>query len=65
MIEPEFNIYGDDLTELVDMYNKDNSFAADTVVLFGYSFSFSQTDSIKKNLGAIAGRSRINIDIRY
>lgn len=65
MIEPEFNIYGDDLTELVDMYNKDNSFAADTVVLFGYSFSFSQTDAIKKNLGAIAGRSRINIDIRY
>lgn len=65
MIEPEFNIYGDDLTELVDTYNKDNSFAADTVVLFGYSFSFSQTDAIKKNLGAIAGRSRINIDIRY
>lgn len=65
MIEPEFNVYGDDLTELVDTFNKDNSFAADTVVLFGYSFSFSQTDAIKKNLGAIAGRSRINIDIRY
>lgn len=65
MIEPEFNVYGDDLTELVDTFNKDNSFAADTVVLFGYSFCFSQTDAIKKNLGAIAGRSRINIDIRY
>ncbi len=65
MINPEFDIYGDDLTELVDKYNKDHSFTADTVVIFGYSFNFSQTDAIKKNLGAITDRSRINIDIRY
>lgn len=65
MIDREFNIDGDDLTELVDKYNKDHSFAADTVVLFGYSFNFSQTDAIKKNLGAITDHSRINIDIRY
>lgn len=65
MIDRGFNIDGDDLTELVDKYNKDHSFTADTVVIFGYSFNFGQTDSIKKNLGAITGRSRINIDIRY
>lgn len=65
MIDPEFNIGGDDLTELVDIYNKDHSFTADTVVIFGYSFNFGQTDAIKKNLGAITDRSRINIDIRY
>ena len=65
MIDPEFNISGDDLTQLVDLYNKDHSFAADTVVLFGYSFNFGQTEAIKKNLGAIADRNRINIDIRY
>ena len=65
MIDPGFDICGDDLTQLVDLYNKDHSFAADTVVLFGYSFNFGQTEAIKKNLGAIADRSRINIDIRY
>jgi len=65
MIDQEFDIYGDDLTELVDRYNKDHSFTADTVVIFGYSFNFGQTDAIKKNLGAITDRSRINIDIRY
>lgn len=65
MIDRGFNIDGDDLTELVDKYNKDHSFTADTVVIFGYSFNFGQTDSIKKNLSAITGRSRINIDIRY
>lgn len=65
MIDPDFGIEGDDLTDLVDKYNKDNSFPADNVVIFGYSFNFSQTDAIKKNLGAITDRSRINIDIRY
>lgn len=65
MIDRDFDVDGDDLTELVDKYNKDHSFAADTVVLFGYSFNFGQTDAIKKNLGAITDRNRINIDIRY
>lgn len=65
MIDPDFNMEGNDLTELVDKYNKDHSFTADTVVIFGYSFYFSQIDAIKKNLSAITDRSRINIDIRY
>lgn len=65
MIDTEFSVDGDDLTDLVDRYNKDHSFTADNVVLFGYSFNFSQTDAIKKNLGAITDRNRINVDIRY
>lgn len=65
MIDEGFDVAGDDLTDLVDKYNKDHSFNADTVVIFGYSFNFGQTDAIKKNLGAITDRSRINIDIRY
>lgn len=65
MVDQAFDIYGDDLTELVNKYNEDHSFAADTVVIFGYSFNFGQTDAIRKNLGTITGRSRINIDIRY
>ena len=64
MLAPEFNVE-DDLTDLVDTYNKDHSFPADNVVIFGYSFNFSQTDAIKKNLGAITDRNRINVDIRY
>lgn len=65
MIDQGFHIDGDDLTDLVDTYNKDHSFQADTVVIFGYSFNFGQTDAIKKNLNAITDRSHINVDIRY
>ena len=65
MLDTEFSVVGDDLTDLVDKYNKDHSFPADNVVIFGYSFNFSQTDAIKKNLGAITDRNRINVDIRY
>lgn len=64
MLAPEFNVE-EDLTDLVDTYNKDHSFPADNVVIFGYSFNFGQTDAIKKNLGAITDRNRINVDIRY
>ena len=64
MLDSEFNVE-EDLTDLVDTYNKDHSFPADNVVIFGYSFNFSQTDAIKKNLGTITDRNRINIDIRY
>lgn len=64
MLESEFDVEKD-LIDMVDKYNKDHSFPADNVVLFGYSFNFGQTDAIKKNLGAITDRSRINIDIRY
>ncbi len=64
MLDSLFNVE-DDLTDLVDKYNKDHSFPADNVVIFGYSFNFSQTDAIKKNLGAITDRNRINVDIRY
>ena len=64
MLAPEFNVE-EDLTDLVDTYNKDHSFPADNVVIFGYSFNFGQTDAIKKNLCAITDRNRINVDIRY
>lgn len=64
MLDSAFNVE-EDLTDLVDTYNKDHSFPADNVVIFGYSFNFSQTDAIKKNIGAITDRNRINVDIRY
>ena len=64
MLDSAFNVE-EDLTDLVDTYNKDHSFPADNVVIFGYSFNFSQTHAIKKNLRAITDRHRINVDIRY
>ena len=64
MLDSAFNVE-EDLTDLVDTYNKDHSFPADNVVIFGYSFNFTQTDAIKKNIGAITDRNRINVDIRY
>lgn len=65
MIDEGFDPATDDMTDLVDKFNKDFSFTVDTVVLFGYSFNFNQIDLIKKNLHAIKERSHINIDIRY
>lgn len=65
MIDEGFDPSSDDMKNLVDKFNEDHSFTVDTVVLFGYSFSFGQTDVISKNLHAIKDRSRINIDIRY
>lgn len=64
MLDSAFNVE-EGLTDLVDTYNKDHSFPADNVVIFGYSFNFSQTDAIRKNLGTITDRNRINVDIRY
>lgn len=51
---------------LVDKYGKEPDFNPHNVVLFGYSFSFTQTEMLKKNLSAVKKlNERINIDIRY
>lgn len=51
---------------LVDKYGKEPNFNPHNVVLFGYSFTFTQTEMIKKNLSAVKKLNEsINIDIRY
>lgn len=51
---------------LVDKYGKEPDFNPHNVVLFGYSFSFTQTEMLKKNLSAVKKLNEsINIDIRY
>lgn len=51
---------------LVDKYGKEADFNPRNVVLFGYSFTYTQTEMIKKNLSAVKKlNDSINIDIRY
>ena len=51
---------------LVDKYGKEPDFNPHNVVLFGYGFSFTQTEMLKKNLSAVKKLNEsINIDIRY
>lgn len=51
---------------LVDKYGKEADFNPHNVVLFGYSFTYTQTEMLKKNLSAVKKLNEsINIDIRY
>lgn len=54
------------IVALVDKYGKEPSFCPENVILFGYSFTFTQTEMIRKNLSALKKLERnINLDIRY
>ena len=53
---------------LVDLYNNDKEFKPENIVLFGYSFHFSEIEALKKNLLTLRDgikNLKINIDIRY
>ena len=56
------------VTALVDKYGEQSEWGPHYVVLFGYSFNFGTTDSLKKNLPLLnegEKQIKINIDIRY
>lgn len=53
---------------LIDRYHGDPSFNPQNIVLFGYSFSYTQVEMLKKNLKTLedsAKNLKINLDIRY
>lgn len=53
---------------LVDLYNNDKEFKPENIVLFGYSFHFSEIEALKKNLLTLRDgikNLKVNIDIRY
>lgn len=66
-------IGGDNFNEnaviaLIDKYNSDPSFNPQNIVLFGYSFTFTQTEMLRKNLNTLKDSAKnlsINIDVRY
>lgn len=66
-------ISGEDFDEnsiiaLIDKYNSDSAFNPQNIVLFGYSFGFTQVEMLKKNLNTLKDSAKnlnINLDIRY
>lgn len=66
MIDSIFQV--DDMVALVDLYNHDPEFNPENIVLFGYSFNFSELEMIKKNISVLTNgikNLKINLDIRY
>ena len=56
------------ITAITEKYETDGSFNPENVVLFGYSFKWTEMESLKTNLGRLKDTEknlRINYDIRY
>lgn len=57
-----------DIIALVDKYNQDPKFNPENIVVFGYSFNYSQTEMLRKNLAVLTDGEKnlkTNMDIRY
>jgi adenine specific DNA methylase Mod len=57
-----------DLAKLIDRYNADAAFCPENIVIFGYSFTFTQTEMLRKNTIVLRDGDKnlkINIDVRY
>ena len=57
-----------DLAVLIDRYNSDAAFCPENIVIFGYSFTFTQTEMLRKNTVVLRDGDKnlkINIDVRY
>lgn len=66
LIRPELT--DEAITALVEKMETDGNFNPETVVLFGYSFTWTELDALKNNLSRIRDTEkshRVNIDIRY
>jgi len=58
----------DALVALIEKYNNDKSFKPENIVLFGYSFTYTETEALKKNLTPLRDgikNLKVNLDIRY
>lgn len=57
-----------DMVALLDKYQQESSFNPENIVIFGYSFNFSQTEMLRKNLFVLRDTHKnlkANFDIRY
>ena len=66
--EPFLHVPEDDMVALTDLYLGRADFNPENVVLFGYSFAFTETEMLRKNLMTLSDsvkNLRVNIDIRY
>lgn len=56
------------LVALIEKYNNDKAFTPENIVLFGYSFTYTETEALKKNLMPLRDgikNLKVNLDIRY
>jgi len=64
----DLDISDEAIESLVVKYEIDANFNPENVVLFGYSFTWSQTEQLKTNLKRLKGTEKnlnINFDVRY
>lgn len=64
----EAGINENDMVALLDKYQQEPSFSPENIVVFGYSFNFSQTEMLRKNLFVLRDTHKnlkANFDIRY
>lgn len=64
----EAGITENDMVALLDRYQQEPSFSPENIVVFGYSFNFSQTEMLRKNLFVLRDTHKnlkANFDIRY
>ena len=64
----EAGINENDTVALLDRYQQEPSFSPENIVVFGYSFNFSQTEMLRKNLFVLRDSHKnlkANFDIRY
>lgn len=58
----------DPIVALIDRYHNDMAFKPENIVLFGYSFTYTETETLKKNLTPLRDgikNLKVNLDIRY
>ena len=56
------------IVALIDKYNNEKDFKPENIVLFGYSFTYTETEALKKNLHPLRDgikNLKVNLDIRY
>lgn len=64
----ESGLTENDMVALLDKYQKEPSFCPEHIVVFGYSFNFSQTEMLRKNLYILRDTHKnlkANFDIRF
>lgn len=58
----------DPIVALIERYSNDKYFKPENIVLFGYSFTYTETEALKKNLLPLRDgikNLKVNLDIRY
>lgn len=62
------NLSENDVVALLDKYNKEAQFSPDNIVIFGYSFTYTRLEMLRKNLAILKDGHKnltVNIDVRY